>query len=130
LIPWRDVLEQVAKIVAPGVHAGPRARGNRQGQHRVACDAPLLEWFAPVRSHRDAEMKVAELLAAVAAAVALLAGAPAGAQAKYPSKNIEVVVPFARRRHRQHDADDHRDHRREQPPLGDGRARRWVCGAK
>jgi len=40
-------------------------------------------------------MKVAQLLAAVAATVALLAGAPAGAQAKYPSKNIEVVVPFA-----------------------------------
>ena len=40
-------------------------------------------------------MKVAQLLAAVAATVALLAGAPACAQAKYPSKNIEVVVPFA-----------------------------------
>jgi putative tricarboxylic transport membrane protein len=41
------------------------------------------------------KMKVAQLLAAVAATVALLAGAPACAQAKYPSKNIEVVVPFA-----------------------------------
>ena len=40
-------------------------------------------------------MKVAQLFAALAAAVALLAGAPAQAQAKYPSKNIEVVVPFA-----------------------------------
>jgi putative tricarboxylic transport membrane protein len=42
-------------------------------------------------------MKVAQLLAAVAASSALLAVAPgtARAQAKYPSKNIEVVVPFA-----------------------------------
>jgi putative tricarboxylic transport membrane protein len=95
LIPWRDVLDLVAKIVAPGARAGPRTRGDRQGQHRVARDAPLLEWVAPVRSHRDEEMKAAQLLAAVAATVALLAGAPAGAQAKYPSKNIEVVVPFA-----------------------------------
>ena len=40
-------------------------------------------------------MKVAQLLAALAASLALFAGAPAHAQAKYPSKNIEVVVPFA-----------------------------------
>jgi len=40
-------------------------------------------------------MKVAQLLAALAASLALFAGTPAHAQAKYPSKNIEVVVPFA-----------------------------------
>ena len=40
-------------------------------------------------------MKVAQLFAALSASIALLAGAPAQAQAKYPSKNIEVVVPFA-----------------------------------
>jgi len=40
-------------------------------------------------------MKVAQLLAALAASLALFAGAPAHTQAKYPSKNIEVVVPFA-----------------------------------
>src|SRR4030095_7290615 len=43
----------------------------------------------------DPTMKIAPLLAAFAASAALLAGAPAHAQAKYPSKNIEVVVPFA-----------------------------------
>ena len=42
-------------------------------------------------------MNVPHLLVAFAASVALLVGAPgaAQAQAKYPTKNIEVVVPFA-----------------------------------
>ena len=42
-------------------------------------------------------MNVPHLLVAFAASVALLVGAPgaAHAQAKYPTKNIEVVVPFA-----------------------------------
>jgi putative tricarboxylic transport membrane protein len=42
-------------------------------------------------------MNVLHHLVAFAASVALLAGAPgaAHAQAKYPSKNVEVVVPFA-----------------------------------
>src|SRR5678816_1515840 len=42
-------------------------------------------------------MNVQQLLVAFAAAAALVAGSPgvASAQAKYPTKNIEVVVPFA-----------------------------------
>jgi putative tricarboxylic transport membrane protein len=42
-------------------------------------------------------MNVQQLLAVFAASVVLLAGSPgsAQAQAKYPTKNIEVVVPFA-----------------------------------